>query len=343
VSHPRPNRLVSESDRKRFEPSISGLPDLAVIDWTGAGQAPVLLDTPSKPAQAAVLVITWAGAEWAAMEHVFCSSTTPMRYSDRDPEPFAGWERYETSTFWGYFRLVGLNGKTVLLFKSNIHLAEQGHAVLETLVRQLIAEVKPGLVLSIGTAGGANDTDHVGTVKIVSAATLYEKDAANWTTYSNGWQAPTATLSQASFTNLLMPIPVTDQDLDKLCTEFSNFSGTEYSLAELDPLGLNHATTPPVVVDQSGGATSLLTASTFLVGTTDNRYAEYSCVEMDDAIVAMVCEQEGTPFGSVRNVSDPAQPADLSSDAQSDWGGAVYDVYGLYTSFNGALAAWAVI
>jgi hypothetical protein len=28
---------------------------------------------------------------------------------------------------------------------------------------------------------------------------------------------------------------------------------------------------------------------------------------------------------------------------QGHWGEAIYDAYGFYTSFNGALAAWAVI
>jgi hypothetical protein len=48
-------------------------------------------------------------------------------------------------------------------------------------------------------------------------------------------------------------------------------------------------------------------------------------------------------FGSVRNVSDPLQNAALPSDAQGNWGSAVYDVFGLYTSFNGALVTWALL
>jgi hypothetical protein len=48
-------------------------------------------------------------------------------------------------------------------------------------------------------------------------------------------------------------------------------------------------------------------------------------------------------FGFVRNVSDPVQNAALPAEIQGSWGSAVYDTYGIYTSFNGALAAWAVL
>jgi len=51
----------------------------------------------------------------------------------------------------------------------------------------------------------------------------------------------------------------------------------------------------------------------------------------------------GIPFGFIRNVSDPVQNASLLSDVQGNWGSAIYDSYGFYTSYNRALAAWAII
>lgn len=41
--------------------------------------------------------------------------------------------------------------------------------------------------------------------------------------------------------------------------------------------------------------------------------------------------------------SDPVQSAALPAEVQASWGSAVYDAYGFYTSFNGALAAWASV
>jgi hypothetical protein len=43
------------------------------------------------------------------------------------------------------------------------------------------------------------------------------------------------------------------------------------------------------------------------------------------------------------NISDPVQSASLSADIQGEWGSTIYDAYGFYTSYNGALAAWAML
>jgi hypothetical protein len=48
-------------------------------------------------------------------------------------------------------------------------------------------------------------------------------------------------------------------------------------------------------------------------------------------------------FGSVRNISDPVQNASLPPAFQAHWGQAIYDAYGFYTSYNGAIAAWAIL
>ena len=64
---------------------------------------------------------------------------------------------------------------------------------------------------------------------------------------------------------------------------------------------------------------------------------------MDDAIIGEVCEAAGIAFGFVRNISDPVQSASLSADIQGEWASTIYDAYGFYTSYNGALAAWAML
>jgi hypothetical protein len=87
----------------------------------------------------------------------------------------------------------------------------------------------------------------------------------------------------------------------------------------------------------------LLTTPTFVVGTTAGDYKSYICIEMDDAIIAEVCQGAGTAFGFVRNISDPVQNASLSAEIQGNWGSTIYDTYGIYTSYNGALAAWAFL
>ena len=351
----RPARLFVTEKQKQFEPVISSTPELPAIDWSGVGQvAPTLLSAGSGSGLPAadVVVITWADAEWAAMQHVFCASGVAMPYSDRNMGSWSGWTKYAAGmpsatvsgwSYWGEWRLVEVGGKRLLLWKSNTHLDFPGQTQLTAMMQMLISEVKPGLVVSIGTAGGAMVGDHVGTVRAVSAGTLYEKGKASgsWPVWANGWSAGATLLHKAGLASLLFPVPTTEGDLQGLVTQFNSYYGSSYSIFDLDPDGLNAGDTQPKVVDATGGAVSLLTTPTFVVGTTAGTYGTFACIEMDDAVLGDVCKAAGVAFGFVRNVSDPVQSAALPAEVQGSWGSAVYDAYGFYTSFNGALAGWA--
>jgi hypothetical protein len=352
----KPARLFASAKQRSFAPTIKGTPDLPVVDWSGVGQvAPTLLRSSGSGLPAAdAVVITWAEAEWAAMQHVFCGSGEGMAYSARSTGEWSGWTKYDAGmpksevsgwSYWGEWRLVEIGGKRVMLWKSNTHLDFPGETELVAMMQMLIKEVKPGLVLSIGTAGGAQVGDHVGTVRAVSSGTLYEvgKAAGSWPVYKNAWTAPDSVLHKAGFGSLLFPVPTTESDLQGLCAQFNAYYGTSYSIFELDPDGLNSGDTLPKVFDETGGVGSLLTTPTFVVGTTAGTYAAYACIEMDDALIGEVCGKAGVEFGFVRNVSDPVQNAALPAEVQGNWGSVVYDAYGIYTSFNGALAAWAML
>ena len=358
MSVPRymPARLFVSAKQRNFAPTITTTPDLPVIDWSGVGQvAPTLLSGVGSGLPVAdAVVITWADAEWAAMQHVFCGSESAMAYSARNTGTWSGWTTYAAGmpknkvsgwSYWGEWRLVGIGGKRVMLWKSNTHLDFPGQTELLAMVQMLIKQVKPGLVLSIGTAGGAQVGDHVGTVRAVSAGTLYEmgKAQGSWPVYKNAWTSVDSVLKAGGFGSLLFPVPTTESDLQGLCAQFNTYYGTKYSIFELDPDGLNSGDTIPKVFDETGGASSLLTTPTFVVGTTAGTYAPYACIEMDDALIGEVCGAAGVAFGFVRNVSDPVQSAALPAEIQGNWGSAVYDTYGIYTSFNGALAAWAML
>ena len=96
---------------------------------------------------------TWADAEWAAMQHVFCASGSEMPYSAKDTGTWSGWTKYDVGmprgsvsgwSFWGEWRLVGIGGKRVLLWKSNTHLDFPGQAELVAMVQMLIAGGEAG-------------------------------------------------------------------------------------------------------------------------------------------------------------------------------------------------------
>jgi hypothetical protein len=336
--------------------AIAQAPPLPAVDFAAVGKAaPVLLSTPAgQLPKASVVVITWAEAEWAAIQHVFCAGDSSMPYSERSRGSWPGWQQYSSDmpagapagwTYWGYYRLVQIGGSTVLLFKSNTHLDFPGADYLKALINLLIRQVAPSLILSTGTAGGAKPGDHIGTVRAVSAGTLYEtgRPQADWPLYKNAWRGSNSTLANPNFSELLFRVPTQSSDLQALCTQFNRQYGSSYTLSQLDPDGLNLGDSRPQIDNQTDSGTSLLTASTFLVGSTAGTYQTYACIEMDDAVIGEACAASRTPYGFVRNLSDPAQNSALPPKAQGNWGSAIYDAYGFYTSYNSAVSVWAML
>jgi len=336
--------------------ALADAPPLPPVSFAAVGRAaPVLPATPAgQLPKASAVVVTWAEAEWAALQHVFCAGGSSMPYSDRSRGSWPGWQEYSSDmpagapagwTYWGYYRLVEIGGKPVLLFKSNTHLDFPGAPYLEALIDLLIQRVAPSVILSTGTAGGAKPQDHIGTVRAVSAGTLYEtgRPQADWPLYENAWRPADTLLANPSFGQLLFPVPTRTGDLETLCAQFNRQYGSSYTLSQLNPDGLNLGDPSPQIDDQTGGGTSLLTASTFLVGNSAGTYQAYACIEMDDAVIGEACAASRTPYAFVRNLSDPVQNAALPAKAQGNWGSAIYDTYGFYTSYNSAVAAWAML
>jgi hypothetical protein len=342
--------VSAEDFSKKFQPSISNTPDLPPVDWAAVGkQAPQLLNTPAQLPVADAVVITWAEAEWAALVHVFCSSGTSMPYTKRNESSWDGWVKYGQGVpsgldYWGYYRLVQVGTTRVLLFKSNTHYASyHGQQNLETLTNRFIQSVKPKLILSVGTAGGARPTDPIGTVNVVHTDVLYESNQPQnlWPSYSNAWKPNWTLLSSSGFGQLLFSVPTKAGDLASIGTQFNSFYSTKCPLSQLNPGGLNMGASVPAINNLTLSGTALVTANSFVVGTTSGNLANFACVEMDDAVIASAAGK--TPFGSIRNISDPIQNAQLPEKVQGNWGEAIYTAYGMYTSYNGAIAAWAVL
>jgi nucleoside phosphorylase len=336
---------------KKFVPKIANTPPLPVIQWNAIGQKPPqLLNTPAQLPEADAVVITWAEPEWAALQHVFCGSNTTMAYTKQNTGSWSGWVKYDDGApeglgYWGYYRLVGIGTAKLLLFKSNTHYAaSQGEQDLTALTNIFLEDVKPSIIVSIGTAGGARATDPIGTVNAVRADVLYESNQpqSNWPSYASQWSPNWTILGAKAFSNLLMPVPTTAADLKSIGAQFNTFYNSKYSLNQLNPNNLNLGAPSPAINNLTKPGTALVTAKSFVVANTSGNLASFACVEMDDAVIAKAAAGK-TPFGSVRNISDPIQNAALPNVFQGHWGEAIYTAYGLYTSYNGALAAWAIL
>jgi nucleoside phosphorylase len=339
---------------------------LPAIDWSDIPDfqpQPVQagLVEPNAPLpQAEVVIMTWTKAEWAALHHVFCAYDKPMTPSEASGENNHAWNKswipyrrdyhqvhqYMTDVkrtyqggapslgemAWGSYRLVTVNQRRVLLIKSGMHLAQDGTDLpLTSFVDRICAEAKPRLVLSIGTAGGVRPEDALGCALITNQAYFYLLKAFagasyNGTTVMSDWQPKTDFIEAAQRRALQVsgfPVLPLSPQYPKDAVIKPDAPNSEIKIVTDSPI---------------------ITTDTFLFGTTKNELAKLGCiVEMDDAVVGMRCAAAGVDFGFVRNVSDPVINADLPSAVQRVWAGYIYEQLGLFTSYNGALAAWALV
>jgi nucleoside phosphorylase len=353
--------------------------ELPAVDWTLVGQsAPTLvsIDYPGptgKLPDADAIVITWTSAEWAAMNHVFLRSG--QAESPAAAEPAAGsWYLYtrgapsgdsQTNPLWGYYQLVsipGLDGtqRRILLFKSDAHLAYSPYlSGLTQEVQNLIADVAPRRIYSIGTAGGATDQQNLGDVAITNCGTCQLKLAENSDSPDNG-----KTFSSADFfPNTANLLPAVQEKLFvKLASvatmaewqcllaeaqrETSGKSLAPYTLDDLinspiDPANLN----APKAVSYRG--IPLLTTDYYYIAQQNS--PQYAVLEMDDAVIGAAASQLNVPFAFIRNISDAfVVTTDKSGNpipdpAREAWSSVQYDHFGIYTAVNGALATWATL
>ncbi|HYN86905.1 MAG TPA: hypothetical protein VER55_00175 [Ardenticatenaceae bacterium] len=353
-------------------------PPLPIVDWQRVGQSaprpvPVSYQDPSAPLpHADFVVLTWTSAEWSALDHVFLNSGSTRTKSARDWQ--RSWYLYsrnappppsdsKTGPFWGYYQLVEIDAAQdqplrVLLFKSNSHLAHpnwlQG---LEDMLGDILQDVQPASIYSIGTAGGTREDVRLGDVAITNSAhiQLQKPDNAgspiNGQSFTcDGW-FPATTLLQPAQEQLFFPMnsivtyPALQNALAQLhgqVPDSANFT--------LDDL-LNDALRPGALASSRAlpmPGTPLLTTDYYYIATGADA-AQWAVLEMDDAVIAYVAGQQGIRYAFVRNISDPLVPDTTSAgvtipdEVRDRWSGLIYEDYGFYTSFNGALTTWAAI
>jgi nucleoside phosphorylase len=228
--------------------------------------------------------------------------------------------------------MVKIAEKNVLLFKSSLHLAQDGASLpLTKLINRICVEAKPKLFLSIGTAGGVRKDDDLGCALITNKARFHLlgtfKDASfNGLLFESDWSVPEKYINNANELVINVPGPVVLP------------ISPQYPDERIEP---NPSQSKIKITEEP-----IITTDVFLFGTTKYDLLDKGCiVEMDDAVVAMVCRDQEKPvnFGFVRNVSDPVINSKLPREVQRAWAGYIYEQFGILTSFNGALGAWAAI
>lgn len=339
------------------------------LPWPpGLEPRPQPLARPPSPTErlprADYLVITWTVAEVEALADTLTPGVRRTawypyaRDFERHYRPLIrrGAPSLQVQRLGSWF-LTRIGGKRVLCFKSELHLNQdgirtgEGTATLpvKDLFHQLIREVRPRMVLTVGTAGATFGDTELGDVIITRAARFrlsqeFRNEPFNGRTYRCDFPIPTRYFADASRMMATQAHQLREPDFGPPTKRYA-FTG---------PLVPGPRNAPDFKLDgrDMPAFHPMLTTDFFEFGTSRNGLeALGSGVEMGDAVLGLVAEELGAQaplWLVIRNASDPQINGDLPNaprqlDMQAHWAVWYYEVYGYWTSVNSALATWSVI
>ena len=326
-------------------------------------QADEVVDPAAPLSEADYVVIAWTAAEARALGNVFTPGVDSHdkwhhythNYEVLLPAIRKGAPARAAKRLASWYR-VSIGEKTVLCMKSELHLNQDsiktgdGTATLPVadLFRQIIAEVKPKLIITTGTAGGTLEEASLGDVVITRSAKFrladeFRNEAFNGRQFTSGGQIPAGQLGAATGLLDVATARLKEPDFGPPTTRYP-----------FGPLLAGYVNKPRLLCDGVDFPENLpiLTTDYFEFGTSTNGLGAEGCgVEMGDAVLGMVVGElgeAGPRWLVVRNASDPpingALPTSPSvPDMQAHWAVFYYEHYGYWTSVNSALASWALV
>lgn len=343
-----------------------------------AGLAPVPRPFHTRPSpreplpKADVAVITWTVAERDGMADVL-SPGQPGRswyrynrqYADFYDERIRPGAPSKKGQILGTYMPIEISGKKILLFKSELHLNQDGiqdpphgapgNATLpvKDLFKQIIEETEASHVLTVGTCGGIQLEHDLGDVLVTRAARFrcqdeFKNAPFNNKTYKSNWNLPTGQFGKAE--------QLMQNFADKLVEPIFGPPTKRHKGAFV----LDRPYKPSIIHEKGTGANKLpplhpiLSTDFFEFGTSANaaELAAIGCgLEMGDAALGLAAEELGAAapkWAVIRNISDPQINADLTKsprqlNMQSHWAVWYYEVFGYWTSVMSAHTTWAVI
>ncbi len=335
------------------------------------GLDPTPFELPAEPApgdplpRADVLVITWTIAEMLALADVLTPGVNPRtrwyRY-DRAFEEYLPEIRNGAPARFaerlGSYYPTKIGSKSVLCFKSELHPNQDGVTTgagkatlpLARLIEQLYTEVRPKLVITVGTAGGTLPTAELGDVMVTRVVQFrcskeFRNEPFNGVKYVSRAAIKRKHLATAIELLQVHAAELTEPDFGPP-TKFYDFPG---------PLIAGVVNTPTILIDGTDFPKHLpmLTTDFFEFGTSSNGLEAHGCgVEMGDAVFGLVGEKlgaAGPKWLVIRNASDPQINGDLpagppsSRNMQAHWAVWYYETFGYWTSVNSAIVAWSQI
>jgi nucleoside phosphorylase len=330
--------LVSDQLRERinFDPG-SMADELEPIPWpSGLAPSPIASDAgeTSPLPSADVLIVTYTMAEGRALADVLTPGVQSTSWTDYKEnwdqfEPLLGSEApARDEDRLGSWHLTAIGNRRVVCFKSALHPDTDGPELpILKLWKQMIAEVKPTLVITTGTAGAVGLDVELGDVAIPNMVRWVCEEQFEHEDWANG-HYQTTPLSAAMKTALANAQPLMTANQDKIPAQY--------------------LTRGAIKVWESG---TTETSDFFAYGTTDDHFGLLKAapnalvVEMDDAALGMALESiDGPPqFLSIRNASDPVMSSNLGLEQDREQANKIYEQYGYFTTIGSAIACWAMV
>jgi nucleoside phosphorylase len=249
--------------------------------------------------------------------------------------------------YLGLYFITQIGNLRVLVYKTNLHLHTDGLLLpdgsyttpIKDMLAQMIQEAKPKLVLTTGTSGGVYCSMQLGDVALTRAAHFYCKQhyasaPFNGQTYTSQWTVPQqyASTAQALMQGFAGQLTGKGSPPDPACN--CNPSGQYPTRIWFDGSG-SIAPFHPVI-----------TTDFFEFGTSTNGLDQIGiAVEMDDAILGLVCSTMDSPpqWASVRNLSDPCINGALDTGLQGKCADYYYEEYGYWTTVMSGITTWSII
>jgi nucleoside phosphorylase len=337
-----PEVISTASQFSSPQPELMAPRNLTPIPWPhDLAPKPKLLkpkpDPESLLPECDYLIVTWTVAEALALSDIltpgYRSKTDWYLYTHRFHSHYkkilrGGAPSLKSKRLGSWF-ITEINQKSVLCFKSELHMARDGSKLpVKDLWLQLIKEVRPKLVITTGTAGAIGESVMLGDV-VVTKKVRFDCNR---------------TFKKSPFNN--------KQYISRATINTSQFSIANYKLLKVNAGKLPHSSRTPEIIYKTSGLikqTYVVTTDFFAYDNTTNTFRLQSLgavVEMGDAVLGLVCSRLGKiapDWLAVRNASDPQIDGTLSKKEQIQMASRIYEKYGYWTTVESAIACWAVI
>jgi hypothetical protein len=305
-----PKGLEPKTGKALGGPKNRALPraDVLLVTWTvDEGHALSRVVTPGKDSR----------DDYRPYTHNFAAISKKMRAGC--PARLAG----RLGTFW----TTSIAGVSVVVFKSDSHMSQDGPQLPNIDVwQQIIAEVRPQLVITTGTAGGIGKQFEVGDVIVSPIGRFdcikkFKKEPFGKDSFSSAVPSP-AHFAQA-------------RQLFK---------------ANADQLPKDNTRPPKIFrVAPTALAKSVVTTDFFGFDTSADTFKLQGLgdvSEMGDAVLGLVAKEMGDAaprWVAVRNVSDPQIKSEGTIQQQAKLAANIYKAYGRWSSVCSAIVCWALI